>query len=75
MSQIELIEKKIRELDTGSLNEVNRLIDTLLEKKHPEKKTHLSLSWSGGLKELRDQYTSVELQHKVLEGWAKHVSD
>lgn len=75
MSQIELIEKKIRELDAGSLNEVNRLVDALLEKKQPEKKTHLSLSWSGGLKELRDQYTSVELQHKALEWWTKHVSD
>ena len=34
--------------------------DPLLKKKP-------KLDWSGGLKELRDQYTSVELQKKALE--------
>lgn len=35
----------------------------------------LGFSWAGGLKELRDQYTSVELQHKIKETWEENVSD
>jgi hypothetical protein len=27
--------------------------------------------WEGGLSDLKEQYTSVELQHKALE-WRKH---
>ncbi len=32
-----------------------------------EMKGKFSFSWEGGLKELKNEYTSVELQHKALE--------
>jgi len=49
--------------------EVLDYIEFLLERRAKRVKSHLSLSWKGALKELRDKYTSVELQHKVLEWW------
>jgi len=32
-----------------------------------EMKGKFSFSWEGGLKELKNEYTSVELQHKAME--------
>lgn len=49
--------------------EVLDYIEFLLERRAKREKKHLSLSWKGALKELRNKYTSVELQHKVLEWW------
>jgi len=34
-----------------------------------EKPRHLRLDWAGGLKEYRDQFTSLELQKKSLDWW------
>ncbi|MCY7408803.1 MAG: DUF2281 domain-containing protein [Chitinophagales bacterium] len=69
MSQLELIEKKIKELDSQSLNEVNNLLDSLLKKKAENKETYLQFDWAGGLKDLREKYTSIELQKKAMDWW------
>lgn len=34
-----------------------------------KKRKKLSLNWAGGLKEYKDQFTSLELQKKSLEWW------
>jgi len=47
--------------------EVMDYIEFLLEKKAKKKRGQLNLPWKGALKELKEKYTSVELQHKVLE--------
>ena len=40
-----------------------------------EKQNKISTEgWRGALKDLRDQYTYVELQHKALDWWEKDVS-
>jgi hypothetical protein len=39
----------------------------LLETKGQRKQNRLRMTWAGGLKNLRDQYTSLELQEKSLE--------
>ena len=49
--------------------EVIDYIEFLLEKKAKKKRGQLKLTWKGALKELRDKYSSVELQHKALEWW------
>lgn len=36
---------------------------------------YLDLSFRGALKHLRDQYTSVELQHKIQEEWRKQATN
>ena len=77
MSQLEIIEKKIRSLDDTSLSEVNRLVDSLLKKKTPGGKNDWVYSrqtWAGALKDITDQYTSIELQKKSLDWWTEDVS-
>jgi hypothetical protein len=32
-----------------------------------EKKGKLTFDWEGGLSDLKEKYTSVELQHKAME--------
>jgi len=40
-----------------------------------EDEEYLDLSFRGALKHLRDQYTSVELQHKIQEEWRKQATN
>lgn len=66
---IKLVEKLPPELQ----REVQDFVEFLIKKYEIDqkisKKRKLSLSWKGALREMRDQYTSVELQHKILEMW------
>ena len=39
----------------------------LVERRAKPKRRKLRLTWAGGLREFRDQYTSLELQKKSLE--------
>ena len=66
---METLEEKIRKLPPELRQEVEEFVETLLEKTHEKKQNKLRLNWRGGLRELRDKYTSVELQHKLLEWW------
>ena len=61
------LDERIRELPPDLAQEVEDFLDFLLER-HRRKATRTpSFGWAGALKELRDQYTSVELQHKASE--------
>ena len=62
----ELIEKLAPELQ----EEARDFVVFLLERKGMKEKKNRgkpSFDWEGTLKNLRDEYTSVELQHKILE--------
>lgn len=61
------IEKKIKRLPPELKNEVEDFIDFLIEKKKKKPSEKLRLDWAGALKNIRDKYTSVELQHKISE--------
>lgn len=61
----ELIEK----LPPNLQEEVRDYMEFLIEKKLEKAKGRLRLDWAGGLREYRDQYTSLELQKKALEWW------
>lgn len=64
------LDKKFAELPPDVKNEVIRLIELLESKKQKDKsdkKTKFNFSWEGALSDLKDQYTSVELQHKINE--------
>ncbi len=71
MSQIEIIEKKIRELNADDLVKIDHLVDSLLNKNVYDKShwVFAKQNWAGALKEFRDQYTSIELQKKSLDWW------
>lgn len=59
----ELIDRLPPELQ----QEVQDFIEFLLEKRVRAHKRQPKFEWAGALKDLRDRYTSVELQHKLAE--------
>jgi len=61
------IEGKIKQLPYDLQHEVEDFIDFLIEKKERKPKRKLKLDWAGALKNIREKYTSVELQHKISE--------
>jgi hypothetical protein len=67
------LKELIDQLPPELQQEVRDFVEFLLEKKvlrsKRETKGELRLDWRGALRELRDKYTSVELQHKILEWW------
>jgi hypothetical protein len=63
------IEMKIRELSDDLRREVLDYVEFLL-KKYRDKKLKakgFKFDWEGGLSEIREKFTSVELQHRTLE--------
>ena len=63
------IELKIRELSEDLKKEVLDYIEFLL-KKYKNKRVkakRFKFDWEGGLSELREKFTSVELQHRALK--------
>jgi hypothetical protein len=61
----QVVQEKMQQLSAQQQAEVIDFIDFLLSKKSPKPKTKMTLDWAGGLKDLREQYTSVELQHQA----------
>lgn len=63
------IEQKIRQLPAYLLPEVVDYVDFLLNKHvQPKQKTKsFAFDWEGGLSNLADKFSSVELQHKALD--------
>ena len=65
------IRTKIRKLPEGARNEAMDFIGALTAK-YGQKKTgemKFKFDWEGGLSNIKDKLTSVELQHKV--SWRK----
>jgi hypothetical protein len=61
------LEEVIRELPLDLHQEVVDFAKFLMEKRGRKPKGRLKLDWRGGLEDMKDQYTSVELQHKIQE--------
>ncbi len=63
------IELRVRELPENLRREVLDYIDFLLGKYKKEEIAvrKFRFDWEGGLSELREKFTSVDLQHKSLE--------
>ncbi|MCK4613327.1 MAG: DUF2281 domain-containing protein [Thermoplasmata archaeon] len=61
---METLEETIRQLPLELKQEAMDFIQFLLNKYDKKKGGKLSLDWAGGLREYRDQFTSLELQEK-----------
>lgn len=60
--------RKIELLPESAKREAFDFLDFLLSKyARKRKKTNFSFDWEGGLADLKDEYNSVELQHKAME--------
>jgi hypothetical protein len=62
------LEELVRELPPEMVGEVRDFVEFLLSKQKRCADTPLRQDWAGALRDYREQYTSVELQHKAL-GW------
>ena len=61
------LKEVIQQLPPELQEEVKEFAEFLLEKKVKKPKGKPKFGWAGALKDLRDKYTSVELQHKISE--------
>lgn len=66
---MEKIGDMIKDLPPELQQEVEDFVKFLLEKHRKKPQGKLKFDWEGALEDLRDKYTSVELQHKILEWW------
>ncbi len=64
---MESIEELMEKLPPDLQQEVRDFAQFLVEKRAKPKRKKLRLTWAGGLREFRNQYTSLELQKKSLE--------
>jgi hypothetical protein len=63
------LEQLVKKLPPELHQEAEDFLEFLLAKRTRKEKRSLKLDWRGGLADLRDRYTSVELQHKAQEWW------
>ncbi len=63
LSLQEMLHRLPPELQT----EVRDFVEFLLERKAPRQKRPMKFQWEGALKDMRNQYTSVQLQHQIAE--------
>ncbi len=61
------IEEMVKKLPEELQKEVMEFVKFLLEKRAGKKRGQPKFDWEGALKDLKGQYTSVELQHKVSD--------
>jgi len=63
------LEEKIRDLPPDLQQEVEDFVEFLAERRKRKKAGRMSLDWRGALRDMRDKFTSVELQHSILRDW------
>ena len=63
------VHELIRVLPVEIQQEVEDFIEFLLERRGYKPRRTFKLDWRGDLSDLRDKYTSVDLQHKMLDWW------
>ena len=65
----QIIKSKLEEMPEDLRKEVYDFMEFLLQKhvSSKVKKGKFKFDWEGGLSDLKEKYTSVELQHKSLE--------
>lgn len=61
------LEELVKGLPPEIRQEVKAFVTSLIRKREKKPTGKLKFDWAGALKDLRDQYTSVALQHKISE--------
>lgn len=61
------VKELVEQLPPDIQQEVRDFAEFLLEKQRRSAKRKPSFDWAGALSDLRDDYTSVELQHEMAE--------
>jgi len=63
------LKELLEQLPPDLQEEAKDFVEFLLQKRGTKERGELNFQWRGALRELRDGYTSVELQHKALQLW------
>jgi len=71
---VQSLKDLLEKLPPDLQQEVIDFADFLLDKQRMKQKDEFKFDWRGALRDLRNKYTSVELQHKILEWWGADVS-
>ncbi len=66
---MQTLKELVEQLPPDLQQEARDFVEFLLNNKVHRKQDKLRLTWAGALREYRDQFTSLELQKKVLEWW------
>ncbi|MGQ4872050.1 MAG: DUF2281 domain-containing protein [Candidatus Thorarchaeota archaeon] len=64
---IDLLVSMIRRLPPGLQHRVAEFTRELIRTDTPRKTRYLSLDWAGGLRDLREKYTSTDLERMASE--------
>lgn len=64
---MQTLKELIEQLSPDLQQEVRDFVEFLLEKRRRKQGRTLRQDWAGALRDLRDQYTALELQKKALE--------
>ena len=72
MEKVKILTKKLDKLPPQAIVTVEEFVDFLISKGNSEKPKgkFLNLSWSGGLKNVKSKFNSIELSKKAME-WRK----
>jgi hypothetical protein len=63
------VEDILKELPPDLQKQVVRFAEFLRQERAAKKQKRLRMTWAGGLREYRDQYTAMDLQQKALHWW------
>jgi hypothetical protein len=66
---LDTLPELVQSLPPEMQQEVWDFVEFLLQKQPRKPQGQLKLDWRGALRDLRDQYTSIELQHQIGEWW------
>ena len=66
-TQLEPLDKLVRELPPDSQSAVRDFVEFLLEKRKRKSIGKLRQNWAGALSDHGEEYTSLELQKKALD--------
>jgi hypothetical protein len=59
-------EELLRQLTPESLRQVRSLAESLIARQEARPRRQPHFDWAGALSEMRNQYSSVDLQHQLL---------
>lgn len=66
------LEEMVKGLPPELQKEVEEFVKMLLERHAKKSKGKMKFDWEGALQDMRDRYTSVELQHKIND-WRREL--
>lgn len=59
------LDEMVKELPIERQAEVRDFVEFLLAKQPPRQRRKPQFDWAGALKDMRNEFTSVELQHEI----------